>query len=104
MKKTRLTMVVALLGLSIVACSSTPFPYKRFFPDFKNFKNDQALRDLVLLGAAADGSEDFSFYWCIRRNKEGVAVGTSCVVTSTDEWEKMRKAYAEAMRKLKSCK
>jgi hypothetical protein len=104
MKKTRLTMAVALLLTSVVACSSTPFPYKRFFPDFKNMKNPDSLRDLILLGAAQDGSDDFSFFGCIRRNGSGAITGTNCVVVSTDEWQKMRLAYADAQRKLKSCK
>ncbi len=81
---------VGVLALcSVVACSSTQFPYRRYSLD---------LRTDTLLASEIDGTKDRPLSDCQLKNG-----GSQCFVFFADEYAKMRSDYAEAMRKLKKC-
>ena len=107
MKPTRFWMAVALAVTSLIACSSTDFPYPRLAPDFANFKGSQAelmrvAESLNLL--AAKPEDDIPFERCIVKRSDGSYRGSRCVIFTIDSYQRMRKDYADAQRKLKSCK
>ena len=81
---TRLTALLTV-GVLLTSCAFA-FPYKRF-----------ALQgDGRLLAAKAE--DDRSIRDCV--TPQG---GSRCFVFFSDEYERMRKDYAEAQRKLKRC-
>lgn len=86
--KKRLIRFLNLAGvLATSACASTPFPYTRYAL--------QQNGDLL----ASSPKNDRRIEDC--RTDKG---GSQCFVFFADQYSKMRKDYAEAQRKLKSCK
>lgn len=84
--KTKLTAWTAVAALALGSCASTAFPYKRF----------ALQQDGTLL--AAKPEDDTHMRTCLTQKG-----GSRCFVFFSDEYERMRKDYAEAMRKLKKC-
>ncbi len=79
------------LNLAVVlassACATTPFPYVHYA-----LQQDGSL-------LASKPENDRSLRDCL--TEKG---GSRCFVFFADEYQKMRLGYAEAQRKLKSCK
>jgi len=84
--RTRLIPLIAVAGLALASCASTAFPYKRF----------ALQQDGTLLAAKAE--DDAHMRQCLTQKG-----GSRCFVFFADEYEKMRRDYADAIRRLKKC-
>lgn len=86
MRLQKLLSLVAVLATS--ACATTPFPYVRY----------TLQQNGRLFAFEEDGSKDRDIRDCL--TKEG---GSRCFVFFDDQYDKLRKDYADAVRRLNKC-